>query len=383
MQKDSLCILGSTGSIGTQALEVAEHLGIPVDAISASSNVSLLEKQIRKFSPRLCAVKNREAAKDLRVRVADTACRIIDGDDSASELAHTTEANTVLNSIIGFAGLAPTLAAISEKKNLAIANKETLVAAGSIVMSEVKKNGVRLLPVDSEHCAIHQCIGKSEKSEIESLVLTASGGPFFEKDSEFIKNASPENALKHPNWSMGRKITIDSASLVNKGLELIEAMWLFDMPEDKIEVVVHRESIIHSMVRFRDSSVIAQLAVPDMRLCIQYALTGTAKKDGLTPKLDFASVGKMTFFAPDDEKFPSISLARRAARIGGTAPCIFNSANEACVELFLERKISFGRIYELLDGALSDVKTNMNADKLSDILDADRAAREYVYSSVR
>ncbi|MBR5527675.1 MAG: 1-deoxy-D-xylulose-5-phosphate reductoisomerase [Clostridia bacterium] len=382
MSKEKLCILGSTGSIGTQALEVASHLGITVDAICAHSNTKLLEEQIRKYSPAMCAVTDEEAAKQLKISVADTNCRILGGKTSSSELAACTSADTVLNSIIGFAGLTPTMAAIREKKNLAIANKETLVAAGSLVMGEVRKNGIRLLPVDSEHCAIHQCIGKNSHSEIKKLILTASGGPFFGKDKEFVRSAKPEDALKHPNWSMGRKITIDSASLVNKGLELIEAMWLFDMPEDKIDIVVHRESIIHSMVQYRDNSVIAQLAKPDMRLCIQYALTGTAKKDGLTPELDFAKLGTLSFFDVDNRVFPSVDIARHAVRIGGTAPCVFNSANEALVDLYLNGKISFGNIFDMLSDALRDIKT-VKEPGFDDILDADKTAREYIYSRAK
>ena len=379
MDTKKLCILGSTGSIGTQALEVASHLDIKVDALCAHSNTKLLEEQIRKYSPKFCAVTNENAANELKTLIADTDCRIISGKDASSEVVSLSDADTVLNSIIGFAGLTPTIAAIKEKKNLAIANKETLVAAGSIVMDEVKKNGIRLLPVDSEHCAIHQCIGKNDHSEISKLILTASGGPFFGKDAEFVKNASPEAALKHPNWSMGRKITIDSASLVNKGLELIEAMWLFDMPVDKIDIVVHRESVIHSMVQYNDNSVMAQLAVPDMRLCIQYALTGTAKKDGLTPELDFAKIASLSFYDVDHEVFPGISLAKRSVKLGATAPCIFNSANEACVDLFLRKKIRFGEIYELISYALDDLKPK-ECPNLSDILEADYAAREYVYT---
>lgn len=379
MDTKKLCILGSTGSIGTQALEVASHLDIEVDALCAHSNTKLLEKQIRKYSPKLCAVTNEDAAKELKILVADTDCRIISGKDASSEVVSLSCADTVLNSIIGFAGLTPTITAINEKKNLAIANKETLVAAGSIVMDEVKKNGIRLLPVDSEHCAIHQCIGKNEHSEISKLILTASGGPFFGKDKEFVKNASPEAALKHPNWSMGQKITIDSASLVNKGLELIEAMWLFDMPVDKIDIIVHRESVIHSMVQYNDNSVMAQLAVPDMRLCIQYALTGTAKKGGLTPELDFAKIASLSFYDVDHEVFPGISLAKRSVKLGGTSPCIFNSANEACVDLFLNKKIKFGEIYEFISYALDDLKPK-DCPTLSDILEADSAAREYVYT---
>lgn len=384
-QAQSLCLLGSTGSIGTQALEVAEHIGIKIDAICVHSNIKLAEEQIRKYSPRLCAVTDETAAKNLKISVADTDCRIISGEKSACELVSQSSADTVLNSIIGFSGLLPTLAAISEKKNIAIANKETLVAAGSIVMSEVKKNGIRLLPVDSEHCAVHQCIGKNDKSEVKKLILTASGGPFFGKDREFIASATPEQALKHPNWSMGQKITIDSATLVNKGLELIEAMWLFGMPAENIEIVVHRESVVHSMVQYRDNSVIAQLAVPDMRLCIQYALTGAAKSEGLTPELDFAKLASLSFYGVDNDLFPGITLARRAVAIGGTAPCIFNSANEACVELFLKRKIRFRDIYEIISDALDNIKFACTpaSPSLSDILDADLAAREYVYSKIQ
>lgn len=382
MDTQKLCILGSTGSIGTQALEVASHLGLAVDAISANSNTKLLEEQIRKYSPRFCAVTDEEAAKALKNSVADTPCKIIAGKSASSEIIGETNADTVLNSIIGFAGLEPTLCAIRAKKNLAIANKETLVAAGSIVMDEVRKNGVRLLPVDSEHCAIHQCIGKNDKSEISKLILTASGGPFFGKDVEFVKNALPENALKHPNWSMGRKITIDSATLVNKGLELIEAMWLFDMPCDKIDIIVHRESIIHSMVQYRDNSVMAQLAVPDMRLCIQYALTGTAKKDGLTPELDFSRLAGLSFFPVDNDVFKGISLAKKSVQKGGISPCVFNSANEACVDLYLGGKIGFYDIYTLIDEAIDSIKGTGNPPTFDEIIEADIKSREFVYSKV-
>lgn len=383
METQKLCILGSTGSIGTQALEVAEHLGLAVTALSANgSNPHLLEEQIRRFSVKLCAVKDESAAKELRTALADTDCTLLTGNDAAEEVASVSDADTVLNSIIGFAGLKPTLSAIDAKKNIAIANKETLVAAGSIVMTAVKKNGVRLLPVDSEHCAIHQCIGKNDPHEIDRLILTASGGPFFGKTRQDLNDMPPEAALKHPNWSMGRKITIDSATLVNKGLELIEAMWLFDMPADRIDVVVHRESIIHSMVQYKDSSVMAQLAVPDMRLCIQYALTGAAKQNGLTPKLHLADIGKLTFFEPDDNAFPSIKLARRAASLGGILPCVFNSANEACVEAYLARTIRFGDIFTLLDEVLYSFSPLSPTPSLDDILDADRRARKWVADAI-
>ncbi len=381
MENKKLCILGSTGSIGMQALEVAEHLGLTVDAISAHSNIKALEDQIRKFTPSICAVSDESAAKKLKIAVADTNCKILSGENSAADVAGETCADTVLNSIIGFAGLIPTLTAIKAKKNIAIANKETLVSAGCIVMSEVKKSGVRLLPVDSEHCAIHQCIdvGKNRKDQISKLILTASGGPFYGKDRDFVYNAPPSAALKHPNWHMGNKITIDSASLVNKGLELIEAMWLFDMPTDKIEVIVHRESIIHSMVQYIDNSVIAQLAVPDMRLCIQYALTGTEKKKALTPELDFAKLSSLSFYPVNNDIFPGITLARQAIKIGGTATCIYNSANEACVDLYLKGKIKFGEIYALISDALSCIPA-LKTPSIADILEADKVAREFVYS---
>lgn len=383
MDTQKLCILGSTGSIGTQALEVADHLGLSVTTISANgSNSALLEEQIRQFRVKLCAVKDENAAKSLRIALADTDCKIVSGSDAAEEAAAFGDADTVLNSIIGFAGLKPTLSAIAAGKNIAIANKETLVAAGSIVMAAVKERGVRLLPVDSEHCAIHQCIGKNAPNEIDRLILTASGGPFFGKTRDELIDMPPEAALKHPNWSMGRKITIDSATLVNKGLELIEAMWLFDMPAEKIDVLVHRESIVHSMVQYKDSSVMAQLAVPDMRLCIQYALTGTAKKEGLTPKLKLADIGKLTFFEPDDDAFPSIQIARRAAAQGGIMPCVFNSANEACVEAYLNRKIRFGDIFTLLDEVLHHVSPVFPTPSLSDILHADQYARQWVYDAI-
>lgn len=383
METKSLCILGSTGSIGTQALEVAAHLGLSVRALSAQRNTALLEEQIRRFRVPLCSVADEEAAKGLKIALADTSCRVLSGKDGAAALCEESDADTVLNSIIGFAGLVPTLRAIAAKKNLAIANKETLVAAGSIVMRAVRENGVRLLPVDSEHCAIHQCIGDRRKDEIDRLILTASGGPFFGKTKEEVENVPPSAALRHPNWSMGRKITIDSASMVNKGLELMEAMWLFDMPADKIDVLIHRESIVHSMVQFKDSSVMAQLAVPDMRLCIQYALTGGAKKDGLTPRLSLADVGKLTFYKPDDEVFPSVLLARRAAERGGVSPCVFNSANEALVALYLDGKIRFGEIFTYLEKALDTLPGGSREPALSDILDADLAAREFIARTVK
>lgn len=374
---EKITILGSTGSIGTQALETCLHLGISVEGICAGSSIDILEEQIRKFSPKYCAVSNEERAKDLRLRVGDTSTKVIAGKDSACEISAITDSDTVLNAITGIAGLMPTITAIEQKKNIAIANKETLVAAGDIVNAKLQENGVSMLPVDSEHCAIHMCLDGRKEEEISKLILTASGGTFFGKSRKELEKVKPEQALKHPNWSMGRKITIDSSSLVNKGLELIEAMKLFGVTEDKIDVLVHRESIVHSMVSFVDGSVMAQMASPDMRLCIQHALTYPEKKRGLTQELDLTKISKLSFYEVDNEAFPSIMLARRAARMGGVAPAVFNGANEACVDLFLSGKIGFCEIFELLEYALDSVKGSSGAT-LSEILEADKHARALI-----
>ena len=376
----TLCILGSTGSIGTQALEVCEHLGIAVAGLAVGgSRLDLAERQVRRFSPAYCAVSDEDAAKDLRTRLADTATQVLGGKDSAAALADKTNADTVLNAITGIAGLLPTLAAIRAKKTLALANKETLVAAGELVNALLSETGVTMLPVDSEHCAIHQCIDKRPKSEIARLILTASGGSLFGKTREELSQVDVRQALTHPNWSMGKKITVDSSTLVNKGLELIEAIRLFGLPEDKIDILVHRESVVHSMASFVDGSVMAQLAVPDMRLCIQYALTYPEKKAGLTKPLDLAQVGKLTFYPVDSEAFPSVELARSAVRRGGVYPCVFNGANEACVDLFLREKIRFTDIFDLLSYALETAKPHSLELSLDAILEADKEARTLVY----
>lgn len=374
---EKITILGSTGSIGTQALEICAHLGICVEGICAGSKTDILEEQIRKFSPKYCAVADEVKAKDLRVRISDTSTKILSGKDSPCEISTVTNCDTVLNAITGIAGLMPTIFAIEQKKNIAIANKETLVAAGDIVNAKLQENGVTMLPVDSEHCAIHMCLDGRKKEEISKLILTASGGTFFGKTRAELENVKPEQALKHPNWSMGRKITIDSSSLVNKGLELIEAMKLFGVTEDKIEVLIHRESIVHSMVSFVDGSVMAQMAMPDMRLCIQHALTYPEKKRGLTEDLDLSKVSGLSFYKVDNEVFPSVNLARRAARIGGIAPAVFNGANEKCVELFLAGKIKFTQIFDLIEYALDSLKGNGKAT-LAQILEADKNARTLV-----
>lgn len=377
---EKLCILGSTGSIGTQALESAQHLGIEVSAICAGSRIDLLEQQIRKHKVRLCAVADEKKAAELKVRVADTSVKIISGSGCAAQICGEAECDTVLNAITGVAGLLPTVAAIKAKKNIAIANKETLVAAGDIVNSLIKEYGVTMLPVDSEHCAIHQCISGRKKEEISRLIITASGGALFGKTRDELENVRLSDALTHPNWSMGRKITIDSSSLVNKGLELIEAIKLFGVPEDRIDVLVHRESIVHSMACFVDGSVMAQMAVPDMRLCIQYALTYPEKKCGLTAPLDLAKIGRLSFYEVDGEAFPSVALARRAVRAGGVMPAVFNGANEACVDLFLREKIKFTDIFELLEYALESFRMDADVLTLDAVLEADKASRELVYA---
>jgi len=375
---EKLCILGSTGSIGTQALESSGHLGIKVSAIAAGSRIDILEDQIRRFKPEYCAVADERKALELKTRVADTSVKIISGAVCCEEISSLADCDTVLNAITGIAGLLPTIAAIKAKKNIAIANKETLVAAGDIVNRLISENNVAMLPVDSEHCAIHQCIDGKNKSEISKLIITASGGSMFGKTREQLRNVQLKDALTHPNWSMGKKITIDSSTLVNKGLELIEAVRLFGIPEDRIDVLVHRESIVHSMASFVDGSVMAQMAVPDMRLCIQYALTYPNKLPGLTPTLDLAKTAKLTFYDVDNNAFPSVNLARRAVRAGGVLPAVFNGANEACVDLFMQEKIRFTDIFDLIEYALDSYDSNNSQATLEDILRADETARELV-----
>ncbi len=379
-QREKLSLLGSTGSIGTQALRVAEELSIPVVALAAHRSVKLLEEQIRKFKPQVAVAVDENAAAQLKIAVADTSTKVLTGMDGLIEAASLDSAEVVLNSVVGMVGLRPTLAAIESKKKLALANKETLVAGGSLVMDAAKKNGVDILPVDSEHSAIFQCLqGKPANGGIKKILLTASGGPFFGKKREELAEMTAAQALKHPNWSMGSKITIDSATLMNKGLEVIEAAWLFGVPLDKIQVVVHRESIIHSAVEFEDNSVIAQLGLPDMTIPIQYALTYPERYPSPAGELDLFKLGKMTFFEPDMETFSCLAACKKAFSLGGTACAAANGANEAAVELFLKGEIGFLRIGELVEDALSLYKPG--AYTLSDILETDKAAKEYVYAA--
>ena len=376
----NLCILGSTGSIGTQALDVVRKLGIKVSALTAATDVDTIEAQIREFKPELAVMYDENAAKDLRSRIADTATKVKSGMEGLMEAAVIENADTVLNSVVGMVGLKPTLAAINAGKNIALANKETLVTGGKLVMDAVAKNNVNMYPVDSEHSAIFQCLqGMNDKRELKKIILTASGGPFFGKTSEELRNVTVEQALNHPNWSMGRKITIDSATMMNKGLEVIEAKWLFDVDVDNIEVVVHRESIIHSMVEFTDNSVIAQLGAADMRIPIQYAITYPCRLPSPVRELSLTDIGSLTFAKPDFDTFVCLSQCIRAIKQGELAPVAANGANEAAVELFLSRKIGFLQIGELVRGAVDSVSRN-TITSVSDILDADKAAREFVFS---
>lgn len=374
-----LSILGSTGSIGTQALEVVRDLkgifDIDVIAVSGNSNIDLLESQIREFNPKYAAVSDEQAAKRLEIAVADTGCKVLSGRDGLCYIAAQTDADMVLSSIVGFAGLVPTMNAIAAGKDIALANKETLVTAGSLFMDAIKKSGVRLLPVDSEHCAIFQSLKSGRHSEVRKILLTASGGPFFGKERKELKNVRKEQALKHPNWSMGAKITIDSATLMNKGLEVLEAHWLFNVDIDNIKVVVQRESIIHSMVEFNDKSVIAQMSVPSMKHPIQYAFTYPNRLSSPDKEVDFAKLAKLTFAEPDEKTFCCLALAKTAGREGGIMPTVMNAANEAAVSRFLNDEIGFLDIANIVERAMSDFD-NIKNPSLDDIIAADAEVRQ-------
>ena len=353
MDRKRLVILGSTGSIGTQALEVAQQAGYDVVGLAAARQVDLIEQQIRQFRPAYAAMFDEAAAADLKVRVADMPVTVLSGMEGLCELAALPEADMVLNSVVGMVGLRPTLTAVAAGKDVALANKETLVAGGAFVMDAVAKAGVKLLPVDSEHSAIFQCLqGCPPDRALKRLILTASGGPFFGRRAEELEQVTLADALKHPNWSMGQKITIDSATMMNKGLELIEARWLFDMPPEKIDIVVHRESIIHSLIEYDDNAVLAQLGMPDMRVPIQYALTYPARLPCPVKQLRLEDWNNLTFYAPDNEAFPAMNLARKALTLGGLYPAALNAANEEAVGAFIRGEIGFTAITRLAAAAL-------------------------------
>ncbi len=378
---ENIAILGSTGSIGTQALDVVKCMNLNVTALCANRNIKLLEEQAREFKPQMVAVMDEQAASELKIKLADTNIKVAQGMDGFIEAATLVQNDIVLNSVVGMVGLIPTLAIIEAGKDLALANKETLVAGGQLVMNAAKAKGVPILPVDSEHSAIFQCLqGSPGAHAFKRILLTASGGPFFGKKRDDLLDVTPEQALKHPNWSMGAKITIDSATLMKKGLEVIEAAWLFDKSVDDIEVVVHRESIIHSAVEFCDNSVIAQLGTPDMRIPIQYAISYPDRVPSPAKPLDLFEVGKLTFYRPDTETFVCLAACREAMRRGGLAPAAANGANEKAVELFLQKKISFLDIGKYVWEAM-ERQPKVDSFTVDDVLECDKAAREYVMSA--
>lgn len=375
----TVAVLGSTGSIGRQTLQVVQELGLTVAALTANRQVDLLEQQARQLHPKLAVLYDRAAAGELRLRLSDTDIRVAEGPEGLLEAATLPEADTVVTAVMGSVGLEPTLAAIREKKRIALANKETLVCAGELVMAAAERHGAEIVPVDSEHSAIFQClIGCQDRREIRRLILTASGGPFYGKKFAELETIKKEDAFQHPTWTMGQKITVDSATMMNKGLEVIEAMRLYHLPKEQVDVVIHRQSIVHSLVEFRDGAIMAQLGVPDMRLPIQLALTYPARMESPCAPLDLLHCGSLTFLPPDDENFPCLRYAAEAARQGGTACAVLNGANEAAVGLFLEDRIGFNDIPRRVRWAL-DTVAPVDAPGLEDILAADRAARECVY----
>lgn len=372
-----IAILGSTGSIGTQTVDILPSIDAEVVALTTNRRINLLEEQARALHPKMVCAMDENAAKTLKIKLADTDIEVLTGMDGLIACAAESGADIVVTAVVGMVGLLPTMAAIKAGKDIALANKETLVCAGGLVMSAAKQYGVRILPVDSEHSAIFQCVQAANGNPIDKILLTASGGPFFGKKFEEMRGMTREQALAHPNWSMGAKITIDSATMMNKGLELIEAMWLYDLPPEDIEIVVHRESIVHSAVEFTDGAVIAQLGLPDMRLPIQLALTWPQRVPCKVPRMSLAEVAKLTFYAPDYEAFPALNLAKHAASLKGDRGAVLNGANEAAVGLFLNDKIGFTDIAERVAYALDTIPYKKDIT-LDDVLAADKAAREIV-----
>lgn len=373
-------ILGSTGSIGTQTLQIVrDNQDIEVLALAAGSNVDLLEKQVREFSPKLVCLWKEDKAKELKERIKDLPVKVVSGMDGMLEIAVLPEIEILVTAVVGMIGIRPTIAAIEAGKDIALANKETLVTAGHLIMPLAKEKGVRILPVDSEHSAIFQCLHGEKASQVEKILITASGGPFRGRTREELKGVQVEDALKHPNWSMGRKITIDSATLVNKGLEVMEAKWLFDVDFDQIEVVVQPQSIIHSMVQFKDGGIKAQLGTPDMRLPIQYALYYPDRVYLNDDRLDFAKIGSITFEAPDLNVFKGLALAYEAGRKGGSMPTALNAANEKAVALFLNRKIDFLSIWDIIEYCMKEHHF-IEYPALNDILKTEQEVYEMIES---
>lgn len=378
----TVAILGATGSVGTQALSVAEARGYRVDFISAAKNSAEAEIYARRFHPTAVAMADTEAARDLKLRLADTDIRVLSGSEGILDGIRSTDAETVLNAITGEAGLLPTLAVIESGKRLALANKESLVIAGEIVMKKARDAGVDIIPVDSEHSAIFQSLLAGKQSEIKRLILTASGGPFFGKSKEELKRVTLGDTLNHPTWKMGRKITVDSATLMNKGFEIIEAAHLFSVPSEKIKVVVHRESILHSAVEYIDNTVIGELSVPDMRMCVQYALDFPHREPSSFGELDFVRIGTLSFFEPDTDAFPLLSLASRAMKLGGAMPAALNAADEVAVAAFLEGRIPFFRISEVVSEAL-ELTRPYESDTVEKLIACDRETRRLTEKIIR
>ncbi|MGN0597484.1 MAG: 1-deoxy-D-xylulose-5-phosphate reductoisomerase [Ruminiclostridium sp.] len=378
---NSLVLLGSTGSIGTQTLDVARLHNMKIKALAVKTSAKLLEQQAREFHPEAVCIFDENMNKDMKVRLADTDIKVLSGMNGLCELAQM-ECDMVVNSVVGMVGLRPTIAAVEAGNTLALANKETLVVGGEIVTSLAKKNNVKVIPIDSEHSAIFQCLMGNEHNRIRKILLTASGGPFFGYTPEMLKNVTKEQALKHPNWSMGRKITIDSATLMNKGLELIEAIWLFDVAPEQVQIVVHRQSVIHSAVEYEDGSVIAQLGVPDMRTPIQFALTYPNRYPSPSKSLDLFEIGTFTFNRADEQTFKCLGAAKKAVSMGGNACCILNSANEACVDLFLRDKIKFWEIGEIVSQALESVNKTTDIS-LDIILETEKITRDFVHTMAK
>jgi len=374
----NILILGSTGSIGINTLNVVRQFPdkFKVEALTVNTRIDLLESQINEFNPRLVVVKDNNAAAELRKRVGDK-CKVLSGDDGLCEAAAQCEYDILVGAMVGFAGLAPTIEAIKRGKRIALANKETLVVAGELVTSLCRQHNAELIPVDSEHSAIFQCLIGEEKNGVEKLILTASGGPFLNKEKSELVNVTVDEALNHPNWNMGNKITIDSASMMNKGLEVIEAHWLFGLPKDKIDVVIHPQSIVHSMVQFVDGSIKAQMGLPDMKLPIQYALGYPERLGNNFERTNLPKINSLTFLDPDFEKYECLKIAFDAMETGGTSPCIMNAANEIAVDKFLNKKIKFSQIPELIHKALSKMGNHKSPD-LDVIYECDKETRNFV-----
>ena len=380
--KKTVAVLGATGSVGEQALSVAEARGYRVEYMSAGKNAGRAEQLARRFCPTRIAMADAAAAQDLRVRLADTSIRVLAGADGILEGLACSEYDTAVNAILGQSGLAPSLAVLERGKRLALANKESLVIGGSLVTECAKKMGAEILPVDSEHCAIYQCMKAGKKSEVKRILLTASGGPFYGYTKEALRGVTLEKALAHPTWKMGAKITVDSATLMNKGFEVIEAVHLFGIPAEAVKVVVHRESIIHSAVEYIDNTVIAEMSVPDMRACVQYAVDYPERGAAVCEPLDLFSVGSLTFLPPDEETFSLLALARRAVSMGGGMGAVLNAADEVAVAAFLENKLPFYRIAEVVQETFARLENKTACETLASLYEADAEAREIAFSLI-